>query len=57
MTLQEFNLKDKEYVDKISAIYNMFKSAAQYAKELVDCAGISIDKHNKGRAGYVNVCP
>jgi hypothetical protein len=31
--------------------------AVQDARVKVDCAGKSIDKHNLGKQGYVNICP
>jgi len=57
MTKEEFKKKDDEYIAKIGEIQKMLKSAAAYAMQVVDCAGKSIDAHNKGKRGYQNVCP
>ena len=57
MTEQDFLKKYSEYSDKIAAIYKMTTDAVQHARVKVDCAGKSIDKHNLGKQGYVNICP
>ncbi|MCC6288287.1 MAG: DUF4157 domain-containing protein [Chitinophagaceae bacterium] len=57
MTKEAFTKKDDEYIAKINQIQTMLKAAAAYATQVVDCAGKSIDAHNKGRRGYQNVCP
>ena len=57
MTKEEYLKKDEEYLLKASAIHKMLLAAINYAIITVDCAGISIDAHNKGKKGYINICP
>ena len=57
MSEQDFLAKYTAYSDKIAAIYTMTTDAVQHARVKVDCAGKSIDKHNLGKKGYVNICP
>jgi len=57
MTEQEFLIKYTEYSDKVAKVHKMTMDAVQDARVKVDCAGKSIDKHNLGKQGYVNICP
>jgi hypothetical protein len=57
MTENEFLQKDAEYLQKVGKINQMILDAIRVATITVDCAGVSIDQHNAGRRGYVNICP
>lgn len=57
MDEKQFLQKDAEYLQKVSKINQMILDAIRFATITVDCAGISIDRHNARRKGYVNICP